>query len=243
MHYLVEALQDAKRAAHREALGRYADIAGRVLKTDLYEEAYGRDALLDLLLERGDAVAGVDIDRETVRRARRRFPEAELEQGDVRDLPFPDAVFDAVVSTSTLDNMDGGFGDAVAELGRVLVPGGTLLLTLDNAHNPAYRFVRGVDRVLGYHDFRLGRAPALPETVEHLARNGFVAEAVFPVMRYPPAFNTLLRPVAAVSDRAADRLVDAARLDTDRLWSGWFYGVAARKRPEGSRASGRRSGP
>jgi ubiquinone/menaquinone biosynthesis C-methylase UbiE len=59
-------------------------------------------------------------------------------RADVRRLPFADATFDAVVSLSTLDHFDlhTDIETSLAELVRVLRPGGTLILTLDNLANP-----------------------------------------------------------------------------------------------------------
>src|SRR5207247_446070 len=59
-------------------------------------------------------------------------------RADVRRLPFKAGRFDAVVSNSTLDHFDDSEGVAVAlrELNRVLAPGGSLLISLDNPANP-----------------------------------------------------------------------------------------------------------
>ena len=66
--------------------------------------------------------------------------------GSVTALPFPDASFDAVVSADVLSDL-GAPGDAVAlaEMARVLAPGGVLLL-----HLPAFPFLRGE------HDLAVG---------------------------------------------------------------------------------------
>ena len=54
----------------------------------------------------------------------------ELHTGDMRTLPFPDASFDAVVSSLAVHNVPDADGRAraVQEMLRVLQPGGTLLL-------------------------------------------------------------------------------------------------------------------
>jgi SAM-dependent methyltransferase len=109
----------------------------RILKTDLFDEAVG-GGLYPLLAASAADVVGIDVSPTVVGAARARYPELEARVADVRELPFPESAFDVIVSISTLDHF-GSLGDvraALAELRRVLVPGGELLLTLDNAANP-----------------------------------------------------------------------------------------------------------
>ena len=54
-------------------------------------------------------------------------------------LPFPDASFGAVVSTSTIEH-DDAFWLTLAEMGRVLEPGGHLLLTMPGIAFGAHEF-------------------------------------------------------------------------------------------------------
>lgn len=52
-----------------------------------------------------------------------------IETGDVRELPFEAASFDAVVSAYVIDHLDrGGSAQAIREAARVVKPGGELLL-------------------------------------------------------------------------------------------------------------------
>jgi SAM-dependent methyltransferase len=109
-----------------------------LLKTDLFDEAC-REGLYPLLARRARQVVGVDVSPTVLRGARARHPGLCGLVADVRCLPFADRTFDVVVSTSTLDHFVSP-RDLVAglrELERVLRPGGQLLLTLDNAANPA----------------------------------------------------------------------------------------------------------
>jgi len=114
-------------------------VSGPSLKTDLYEEARGsRSPLWHLPSPR----VGVDLSPEIVSAARKNHgcqsQECELLVADVRDLPFPDNHFGCVLSGSTLDHFERREEILVSlrELGRVLAPGGVLVLTLDNPHNP-----------------------------------------------------------------------------------------------------------
>lgn len=110
---------------------------GSVLKTDLFDEAVGT-GLYPLLAERFTSVSGIDISAAAVQLARRRWPSLNADPADVRDLPHREASFDAVVSNSTLDHFEAAadIGRSLREIYRVLRPGGSLLITMDNPVNP-----------------------------------------------------------------------------------------------------------
>ena len=80
---------------------RWRDPAatGLTLKTDLFEEANGEDALAPRL-ERRRALLGLDLDLRTARRARLRFYSAGLivAVADLRNLGLRDGALDLVVS-------------------------------------------------------------------------------------------------------------------------------------------------
>lgn len=110
----------------------------KALKTDLFDESV-TDGVAPLLRDLARSTTGIDVSPDVVERAGRRHPHVAARCADVRELPFEDASFDLVVSLSTLDHLASvaEIGAAIEELSRVLVPGGTLALTLDNPANPA----------------------------------------------------------------------------------------------------------
>ncbi|MGZ4398526.1 MAG: class I SAM-dependent methyltransferase [Gaiellaceae bacterium] len=122
---------------------------GRVLKTDLWDEALGT-GLVATLAARAESVTGVDLSAEVVERARARHAGLHGEVADVRGLRFPDASFDTILSNSTLDHFESreDLVAALRELRRVLVPGGELILTLDNPLNPVLALLRALPRGL-----------------------------------------------------------------------------------------------
>jgi ubiquinone/menaquinone biosynthesis C-methylase UbiE len=98
----------------------------------ILEVGCGRGIALPVLdrLCRPRRLVGLDIDRELLAKAADALQEegadAELVQGDVRDMPFADSSFDVVIDFGTLFHVSRGDA-AAAEIARVLAPGGLLV--------------------------------------------------------------------------------------------------------------------
>jgi len=131
-------------AGNREWIGARAH--GRVLEvaigTGRSLEFYGPDVTL----------TGVDLSPAMLDLARRHAADlglsVELREGDAERLPFPDASFDTVVCALGLCSIPRP-AVAIAEMARVLVPGGSLLL-LDHVGStwpPVYAAQWLVERV------------------------------------------------------------------------------------------------
>ena len=76
-------------------------------------------------LKRGGVVTGVDFSHEMLARARRKSSVVEWTDGDLLDLPFPDASFDSATVGFGVRNVD-DLERALRELARVLRSGGRL---------------------------------------------------------------------------------------------------------------------
>jgi ubiquinone/menaquinone biosynthesis C-methylase UbiE len=76
----------------------------------------------------GDDVTGIDVDEARLAVARQRFPLRTFRCARGESLPFPDASFDRVVSSVALPYMD--IPRALAEVRRVLKPGGSVLFSV-----------------------------------------------------------------------------------------------------------------
>lgn len=112
----------------RRALVR--GLAGRVL-----EVGTGTGLALPGYPDSVTSVTAIDVDAEALERARRRRPDAELLHASVEALPFPDASFDAVVSSLVFCSVDAP-ARALAEVLRVLRPGGELRM-LEHVRAPS----------------------------------------------------------------------------------------------------------
>ncbi len=150
--YLDPLVAAQKRKVHQHLARRWMGESSprTVLKTDVFEEAYGEDQILLDLFPEAAQVVGMDIAPAHAVAARRRSlgHRCSFVVTDVRRPAFRQASFDLVLSNSTLDHFEtpGEIRSALGELARVLRPGGTLIVTLDNPANPLYPALRWISR-------------------------------------------------------------------------------------------------
>jgi SAM-dependent methyltransferase len=145
---------------------------------------------------------------------------------------------DLVLSTSTLDHFEttAELRAALAEIQRVLRPGGTLIITLDNAANPLYWLLRWASRS-GWTPFRLGQTTTLRRLKRLLAEAGFEVVATDLLIHNPRLLSTaLFLALRRALGRRADapiRALLAAFSWLDRLptrrWTACFVAACARK--------------
>ena len=195
--------------AHSDAVNRaLADRflpgpLGDVLKTDLFDEAVA-EGVLGSLAPRASRLVGIDVERPICEAASARLSGIDVVEADVRRLPFADASFDTVLSNSTLDHFPraGEIEVALAELARVLRPGGRLLVTLDNPRNPVIAVSKALPRVtLNHLWWRLGPATARAGLAPYV-----VGATLSPAGLHRSLVAVGLRPVAS------DTLVHAPRV-------------------------------
>ncbi len=93
----------------------------------LLDVACGAGLAVELAGLRGARCAGIDASPRLLAVARDRSPDADLRVGDMQALPWDDAAFDVVTS---FRGIWATTPDAVAEVHRVLVPGGRVGLTV-----------------------------------------------------------------------------------------------------------------
>jgi len=193
--YSNELLAEHKRKTHLNLVARWAVVTNnqRILKTDLFEEAFGSDQFLFDLAEANSNIVGIDVSNEIVKRAKRNAKHygvaGEYICCSVRQLPLRSDSIDLIISDSTLDHFpdQSDIVAALQELRRVLCVGGTLILTIDNKANltyPPYIFIR-VWMLLGLAAYFIGKTLSPNELRHTLEESGFSVEESTAIFHYP----------------------------------------------------------
>lgn len=216
----------------------------RLLKTDLFDEAVSA-GLFHSLDRAARQVVGIDVSQPINAAAAAQYPSLDTVLSDVRALAFADGTFDVVASISTLDHFrsDAEVEHALREIARVMRPGGTLVITVDNLGNPLValrnRLPFRVVHWLGLVPYFVGRTYTVCDLEAILRSVAFDVEDRCALVHAP-------RVLAAAAARAIDRsgserlraaflrgLMAWERLDLlpTRFATGHFVAVRAVKRP------------
>jgi SAM-dependent methyltransferase len=150
---------------------RYGPARGRVL-----EVGCGLGHLLSWLVDRYQAY-GTDINPWALSQARRNVPAAHFALMSAEDLGgFPSASFQIVVVKHVVEHLP--FPEqAVAEMSRILAPGGVLILATPNLDS-AMRLVKG-DQWIGYKDTTHISLKKPAQWLQMLRSNGLSPRRVF----------------------------------------------------------------
>ncbi|MFI8341864.1 class I SAM-dependent methyltransferase [Streptomyces sp. NPDC085639] len=118
--------------AYYERPGMLA-LAGDVAGRRILDAGCGSGALSAALHARGAVITGIDASARMLTLARRRLgDDVALHVVDLRDrLPFDDGAFDDVVASLVLHYLE-DWGPTLAELRRVIRPGGRLIASVDH---------------------------------------------------------------------------------------------------------------
>ena len=122
------------------------DLAGDVAGRRILDAGCGAGPVAEALRERGAVVAGFDSSAGMLALARRRLgDDVVLERAELGGpLPFADAGFDDVVASLVLHYLE-DWTTALAELRRVLKPGGRLILSVNHPFVSQLAAPRGTD--------------------------------------------------------------------------------------------------
>ncbi|MEV8374640.1 class I SAM-dependent methyltransferase [Kribbella sp. NPDC056861] len=109
------------------------DLAGDVAGRHILEAGCGSGPLAAALCDRGATISGFDLSAAMIDLARQRLGnDADLTVADLaKPLPYPDATFDDVTASLVLHYLE-DWTEPLAELRRVLKPGGRLILSLNH---------------------------------------------------------------------------------------------------------------
>ncbi len=221
----------------RDHLGDLRDL--KVLKTDLWDEAKNT-RILRWAARQGAEAHGVDISPAIVGTASREFERVgerlHASQGDVRALPYATSSFDAVYSMGTVEHFD-ETTKAVAEIFRVLRPGGTAIVGVPNRWDPFLRplMVATMYRV-GLYGYGFEKSYSRRGLREMLVQAGFEIVAETGILFVPGflrildlACNAWARPLSVVTGAACWPFSAASRNSAFLQRHGYLLATVARR--------------
>ena len=175
----------------------WLDTAGLSRNSIIVDVGCGAGILLQQIARRGYRTIGTDYSRAMIREARsicdmELRPRVQFVQGDVERLPFADSSLDFIICLGVVTYLRSEV-KALSELSRVLIPNGTLILSVVNkAHLPHYldlpRFAKlRVQKALGMKTIYTRRKANsntqstvrsyfIPEIIKSLQHQGFEVE-------------------------------------------------------------------
>jgi len=128
-----------------------------ILKTDLFEEAFGPDEILFSISRdyKPKRVYGIDISNRVIAKVKnnciKKTPNKKiiLQNEDLKKLSFKDNYFDLIISQSTLDHFEdlNDLNRVMKELYRVLKSRGKLLFSINNKHNFLFYLIHEFQRI------------------------------------------------------------------------------------------------
>ena len=229
--YSNELLAEHKRKTYLDLIARWANITSttRVLKTDLFAEAFGQEQFLFDMAQTNSNVVAIDISKEIVALAKKQAKQHNVDASgyiccDVRHLPIQSNSIGLIISDSTLDHFPNEVDiiAALKELARVLQTGGTLILTIDNKSNltyPPYIFIRLWMR-LRLSPYFLGRTLSFARLRHTLEEIGLNIEENTTIFHYPHPdglVRWLERSLRAVSKGKLDNAIRKTLACLDQL--------------------------
>ncbi|MDO8805319.1 MAG: class I SAM-dependent methyltransferase [Elusimicrobiota bacterium] len=226
-----EAASGYERLQNLRHLFAYEHAAGLAAGKSVLEAGFGEGYGAWHLAGVAGKVSAVDTNSGAVTHAAAAYSAGNLEFRlyDGRTLPFSDAAFDLAVAFQVIEHTDDDRA-FLAELRRVLKPGGTCLLTTPNR---LHRLKPGQKPWYKFHKREYTR-----EELENLLRGVFETCEVGYIQAPPELFEMELR-VARIAT-----LVQALRLPEPLLnWLGWvkkliFRAVGSGAAPGGAAAGG-----
>jgi ubiquinone/menaquinone biosynthesis C-methylase UbiE len=145
--------------AYSESLHEYSAFRGR----DVLDVGAGNGYVLSRYAAAGARVRGIDITEKAVGLCRRRFElgrlRGEFLVASAESIPFPDQSFDCVCSMGVLHHTP-DIERALAELRRVLRPGGRLIVMVYHRNSALYR--------LTFPAFSVIRGKSLAQLVDEI---------------------------------------------------------------------------
>lgn len=98
------------------------------------EAGAGSGRWVRALTSLGYAATGIELSAADVERFRAAWPDIPYDHGNVEAMPYADGAFDALLSLGVIEHLFQGPEKAIAEMRRVLKPGGVMFLTVPHGN-------------------------------------------------------------------------------------------------------------
>jgi len=208
-------MQTKQKAKYWDNLAKNSASATRF--DDLMAEQYRR-VHLNLLSGWTDVREIASMARKRAARHCEDFSDAYL-GCDVKNLPFANNSFDLIISDSTLDHFhrEDEIVTALLELSRVIKPGGTLILTMDNKSNVTEPLFR-LWILLGLSPFFIGKTYSVKELKQALESVGLHVVDTTAIMHNPRFFTkAVIALIRKIAPRRFDGLIRKTLVFFDSL--------------------------
>ncbi|MBM3555640.1 MAG: methyltransferase domain-containing protein [Alphaproteobacteria bacterium] len=164
--------------------GLVFELAGPLAGRRVLDVGCGDGSLARAMATAGAAVTGLDSDPAQLAEARRLGGAGEWVEGHAETLPFPDASFDLVTAISVLCFVADAKA-AIAEMARVLKPGGRLVIG-ELGRRSLWAFSRRLRGLLGSPLWRQARFWTVDELTDIAKEAGLDVTATRGAIFYPP---------------------------------------------------------
>ena len=211
-----------------EHAARYRFALDYVADKRVLDIACGTGYGIGIMQDKASAVVGVDLDNEALQSARAECAGSSLAiRADGLSLPFADGIFDVVTSFETLEHLTERPA-FLAELYRVLLRGGRLILSTPNAI-----FTQPVNGIPSnpYHVHEYEPAELRSELARYFEIESYLGQVLHPSIRVPPFTiaqqrlpNDLRKHTAVLAWRAFNKIpVRMRERLSDVIWQKPFY--------------------
>lgn len=182
-----------------EHAARYIFALPYVGGRSVLDIACGTGYGLAILKGTAGQMVGVDIDIEAAREARAECDDrTAVLLSDGLMLPFPDGSFDVVTSFETLEHLHRR-GEFLAELRRILRPGGTLILSTPNAN---YTKPVNGKPANPFHIFEYSPQELKDELEGYFHLDAFLGQTLDPAIQIPPFEDAQMRLPSDIGTQA-----------------------------------------